>query len=339
MKIAVIGTGRIGMMHARNLARTDQVDTVLLHDEAAGAAHAAAERLGDGYLACSSLEETFESSDGVVIATPTATHPQIVRAAVAAGVPALCEKPIASDLATMTELVEHVEAHAGTVLVGFQRRFDPELAELKRRIEGGEMGDILVVRTTGCDATPPDPSYVPTSGGIFRDLLIHDLDAVPWLVDQRVVEVSAQGSVLIDQMFADADDVDVATVTLTFDSGAIAQLSGTRLNPIGYDHRIEVLGSRDSLAVGLSDPRHTPLAFLGPEGRTVAPEPFSGFPTRFAAAYAAEMAAFCDVIAGRRANPSPVRDSLISLELAEACEQSRRSGAPIHIAEPSTTSR
>ena len=331
MRIAVIGTGRIGTMHARNLSAVEQVETVLLHDSVPGAARAAAADLGEGHVAVDSLEEVLDRADGVVIATNTSTHPAVIRAAVEAGVPALCEKPIASDLASMIEVVDLVESRGATVLVGFQRRFDPVLTDLKRRIDAGRLGDLLVVRATGCDATPPDPAYVPTSGGIFRDLLIHDLDAVPWLVGEPVVEVSAQGSVLVDQMFADADDVDVATVTLTFASGAIAQLAGTRLNPIGYDHRVEVLGSRDSLMVGLSDAEHTPLAFLGPDGRTVSADPYTGFPTRFAAAYAAEMEAFCDVIAGRRDNPSPVRDSLVSLELAEACERSRRTGAPVRL--------
>lgn len=329
VKIGVIGTGRIGAMHARNLSAVEEIETVLLHDTVPGAAERVASELGDGFTASSSLDEILELADGVVVATTTATHPEVLRSVVAAGVPALCEKPIASDLATMTALIELIESTGATVLVGFQRRFDPLLADLKRRIDDGEVGDLLVVRATGCDAVPPDPAYIATSGGIFRDLLIHDLDAVPWLVGRRVVEVSAQGSVLIEPVFAASDDIDVATVTLRFEGGAIAQLVGTRFNPLGYDHRIEVLGTRDSLAVGLADRSRTPLAHLGADGRTTGDDPFPGFPERFAEAYAAEMTAFTDVIAGRRSNPSPVRDSLVSLGLAEACEQSRRSGVPV----------
>lgn len=329
MKIGVIGIGRIGGMHARNLRITSGVGTVLLHDLVPGAAARAAAELGGEVEVRHDLDTMLEECDGVVVATNSSSHPAVVRRAVESRTPVLCEKPIASDLAAMRALVTFVEAAGETVVVGFQRRFDPALAALKHRIDAGELGDLYVIRATGYDAKPPDPSYVPTSGGIFRDLMIHDLDAVPWLVGRRVVSVSAHGSVLVDDMFAKADDVDVAAVTLTFEGGALAQLVATRHDPLGYDHRIEVLGSRDSVAVGLGS--GAPLALIDENERTAPLDPFPGFPERFAPAYRAEMAAFTKIITGERANPSPVRDSLISLQLAEACERSRRSAAPVGI--------
>ncbi|WP_439423205.1 Gfo/Idh/MocA family protein [Saccharothrix sp. HUAS TT10] len=222
-----------------------------------------------------------------------------------------------------------MEASGVEVLVGFQRRFDPAVSELHRRVRAGEVGDVYLVRALGNDARPPDLGYLPNSGGIFRDLLIHDLDAVPWLVGEPVVEVYASGSVLVDRAFADADDVDNAVVLLKFAGGAHATLAGGRHDPLGYDHRIEVLGSRDSLAVGL-DPR-TPLTSLEPGGPRVAADAYPGFPERFHRAYLTEVATFAQVVAGTVANPSPARESLISLRLAEACEQSRRSGAPVRV--------
>jgi myo-inositol 2-dehydrogenase / D-chiro-inositol 1-dehydrogenase len=213
--------------------------------------------------------------------------------------------------------------------VGFQRRFDPAIYELNRRIRAGEVGDIYLVRAVGNDANPPDFSYLPASGGIFRDLLIHDLDCVPWLVGEPVVEVYASGSVLVHQAFADADDVDNAVVMLKFAGGAHATLAGGRHDPVGYDHRIEVLGSLDSLVAGV-DPR-TPLNSLEPGGHVAGPDAYPGFPERFHRAYVNEMNLFTQVIKGEVANPSPARESLISLRLAEACEQSRRSGAPVKI--------
>ncbi|MFI1581384.1 Gfo/Idh/MocA family oxidoreductase [Embleya sp. NPDC020630] len=325
MRIGVAGVGRIGAMHARNLTDLETVDKLVLFDPQPGRADALAREIGAEAVA--DLDTLLGEVDGVVVATPTDTHPEMVRRTVAAGVPTLCEKPIASDVPAMRALIAEVEASGVPVLVGFQRRFDPAVVELKRRLDAGEVGTPYLVRAVGQDAAPPDFGYLPASGGIFRDLLIHDLDAVPWLIGEPVVEVYAGGSVLVDQAFADADDVDNAVVMLRFAGGAHAVLTGGRHNPAGYDHRIEVLGSAQSLAVGL-DPR-TPLTSLEEGGPQAGPDAYPGFPERFARAYGNEMRVFVEVVAGRMANPSPVRDSLGSLILAEACERSRREGRPV----------
>ncbi|TCO65020.1 Gfo/Idh/MocA family protein [Actinocrispum wychmicini] len=325
MRIGVAGVGRIGAMHAGNLASLDTVDEVVLFDPIPGRAAVAATAIGQA-RAVDDLDTLLKDSDGVLVATPTTTHPETVRRALAAKVPALCEKPIASDYDEMSALVADIEAAGVEVLVGFQRRFDPAIVELYRRIRGGEVGKLYLVRSIGNDAEPPDFGYLPASGGIFRDLLIHDLDAVPWLVGEPVVEVYAAGSVLVDNAFAEADDVDNAVVTLRFAGGAHALLACGRHDPLGYDHRIEVLGSKDSLTVGL-DPR-TPLTSLEPGGPVVGADAYPGFPERFHRAYVNEMAVFVDVVADKVANPSPARDSLKSLALALACDKSRRSGVP-----------
>jgi myo-inositol 2-dehydrogenase / D-chiro-inositol 1-dehydrogenase len=327
MRIGVAGVGRIGAMHAANLTALDGVTEVVLADGIEGRAEQVASGLGVSTAA--TVDELFGRVDGVVIATPTNTHPTLVRQALVARVPALCEKPIAGERHEMRHLVEEVEASGVAVVVGFQRRFDPAMVELKRRLVAGELGDVYLVNARGHDAEPPDFDYLPTSGGIYRDLLIHDLDAVPWLVGEPVVKVYAAGSVLVDRAFADADDVDTTAVTLTFASGALAVLTGGRHDPRGYDHRIEVLGSKDSLAVGL-DPR-TPVSSLEPEGPRASRRAYPGFPERFARAYQNEMRVFVDVVAGRAQNPSPVHDSLISLELALAAERSRREGRPVSL--------
>lgn len=331
MRIGVIGVGRIGTMHATNLAALPVVDQVLLYDPVPGRADQAAVALGPRTAPAGDLDELLASCDGALVATPTTTHPELLRRCLAARVPTLCEKPIAGDPAELTSLVSEVDSSGVPVLVGFQRRFDPAIVELRHRILDGGLGRIYHVRAVGNDAEPPDFDYLPSSGGIFRDLLIHDLDAIPWLVGEPVVEVYASGSVLVDKAFAEADDVDNAVAVLRFAGGAHAVLVGGRHDPLGYDHRIEVLGSKDSLAVGL-DPR-TPLTSLEPGGPTVAPDAYPGFPERFHRAYLNEMAVFTEVVAGRAANPSPVRESLISARLADACEQSRRSGAPVKLDE------
>jgi myo-inositol 2-dehydrogenase/D-chiro-inositol 1-dehydrogenase len=320
MRIGVAGVGRIGAMHAANLTGLPQVDEVLLYDPVPGRAEAA---VAENNRAVAELDDLLKESDGVLVATPTDTHPTLVRACLAAGTPVLCEKPIAAGLAAMHALVDEIEKSTVPVLVGFQRRFDPAMVELRRRMVGGELGAIYHVRATGFDANPPDFAYLPGSGGIFRDLLIHDLDAVPWLVNEPVVEVYASGSVQVNQAFADADDVDNAVVLLRFAGGTHAVLSAGRHDPLGYDHRIEVLGARDSVAIGLD--ARTPLHAGVPTNDGAYP----GFPDRFRHAYRNEMVVFTEVIAGRAENPSPPRDSLVSLALAEACEQSRRTGQPV----------
>ena len=283
-----------------------------------------------GTKAVDDLDTLLGNVDGVLLATPTNTHPEMLRAAIAQGVPTLCEKPIASDVAEMAALIDG-------------RR------EVRRRGAGRLPAPVRPGRSTSSTAAsararsatstwsarsattrnPPDFSYLPASGGIFRDLLIHDLDCVPWLVGEPVVEVYASGSVLVHQAFADADDVDNAVVMLKFAGGAHATLAGGRHDPLGYDHRIEVLGSKDSLVVGVD--ARTPLNSLEPGGHVAGPDAYPGFPERFHRAYVNEMYVFTQVIAGEVANPSPARESLISLRLAEACEQSRRSGAPVRI--------
>jgi myo-inositol 2-dehydrogenase/D-chiro-inositol 1-dehydrogenase len=333
MRIGVAGVGRIGTMHAGNLASLEAVDEVVLFDPIPGRAAEAAGQIV-GARAVDDLDTLLAASEGVLVATPTTTHPETVRRALAAGIPALCEKPIASDYAEMSALVDDIEASGVEVLVGFQRRFDPAVVELHRRIRAGEVGTLYQVRSIGNDAEPPDFGYLPASGGIFRDLLIHDLDAVPWLVGEPVVEVYASGSVLVNEAFAAADDVDNAVVMLRFAGGAHAVLVGGRHDPLGYDHRIEVLGSKDSLAVGL-DPR-TPLTSLEPGGPVVSVDAYPGFPERFHRAYLNEMAVFVDVVAGKAANPSPARESLTSLALALACDESRRAGAPVRMAQEVT---
>ena len=328
MRIGIAGVGRIGTMHASHLASLPLVDEVLLFDPVDGRAEQVAGTV-DGARAAGRLDDLLAECAGVLVATPTDTHADTVRRCLAGGVPVLCEKPIAKDLAEMTALIAAIDAATVPVLVGFQRRFDPALVELRRRVASGELGVIYQVRAVGIDASPPDFGYLPTSGGIFRDLFIHDLDAVPWLVGEPVVEVYATGSVLVNEAFAAADDVDNAMVLLRFAGGAQAVLAGGRHDPLGYDHRVEVLASRDSVVVGLD--ARTPLNSIGDGGPTASADAYDGFQTRFRAAYLNEMAIFVDVVAGRAENPSPARDSLASLRLAVACERSRRTGTAVRL--------
>jgi len=341
MRIGITGVGRIGLMHATNVAATPGVTELVLHDPVPGRAESVAADLrgthpglavravgsdGDGY------PQLLAGVDGVLVTTPTPTHAAAVHAALDAGVPTLVEKPIAGDLETMREIIAHAEQSGVPLLVGFQRRFDPAIAELKRRIAGGEIGDLYLVRAIAFDAEPPPAEYIPTSGGIFRDMFIHDLDCVPWLVGRPVETVHAAGSVLVDDAFRQAGDVDTVAITLGFAGGVIGQLSGGRRNGTGYDNRIEAVGSAQSLTSGLD--ARTPIISLEPGGHDPAGTAlgaYPGFAQRYAPAYAAEVATFLHVISGKTENPSPARDSVISLILAQACEESLRTGATVHV--------
>ena len=337
MRIGVSGVGRIGQMHATNLVATDGVTDVVLHDPAPGraaavaAGHAAGSAAARGVTvrAVESLDGLLAGVDGLLVATPTPSHAEVVHAALAARVPVLCEKPLAGDLAEVRELTAHAARAGVPLLVGFQRRFDPAIAELKRRIVAGELGDVYAVRATAFDHEPPPLEYIPTSGGIFRDMFVHDLDCVPWLVGRRVTSVYATGSVLVDPAFAAAGDVDTAAVTLVFEGGVVAQLLGGRKDGTGYDNRIDVFAEKGAVAAGYD--ARTPFVSLEPGGHDPAGAACTGFQERYEAAYRREVAVFLDVVAGRTENPSPAADAPVSLVLAEACEQSLRTGAAVTV--------
>ena len=327
MRLGVLGVGRIGVMHASYAAASDAVEEVTVFDVDPARATAAAERVGG--RASSDLEQVLAHCDGVLVATPTPTHPELVRAALAAGVPVLCEKPLALDPDVVRELAG-VAATAGVPLVvGFHRRFDPAVRAMRAGIVSGVYGRVYLARAVAMDAAPPPMDYLPGSGGIFVDQLVHDLDALPWLMNERVVRAHAVGSVLVDPGFADAGDVDTAAVVLTFASGALGVLTAGRRNGGGYDNRIEISAELASVTVGLDT--HTPLTSL--EAGVAAPvDPYPGFMERWATAYQAEITAFAAIVAGTMENPSPPLDSLHALAIAKACGESLREGRPVDLA-------
>ena len=205
-----------------------------------------------GASSAASPEDLIASGvDALVIATPTPSHAPFLRLAAAAGLPAFCEKPVGLDVETVTDVAATV-ADAGTLVqVGFQRRFDAGYRAAATAISSGALGELLVVRLATHDPVPPAEAYIASSGGIFRDLHIHDFDAVRFVTGQEVVDVYADGAVKESAWFADHGDVDVAVAVLRLSGGGLAILSGARHDPLGYDVRLEAFGTRDSIAVGL----------------------------------------------------------------------------------------
>lgn len=329
MRIALLGAGRIGASHARVLAADPRVTAVTIADlDATRAATVAAEV---GAQAAADAATAIAGADALVIATSTTTHAELIRAGVARGIPVFCEKPVAEDLATSIAVAREVEAANGAVQIGFQRRFDPGYVEARRMVREGEVGTVYLVRMAGHDPAPPHESYIPTSGGLFRDFTVHDFDIVRWLLDDDVEEVWAVGAVREFPVFAKYDDVDTAVATMRMRSGVLVTLDVTRDDPRGYDVRTEIFGSKESIAVGL-DPR-TPIRSVEP-GVPAPTEPgWPGFYVRFTPAYIAELTAFIGWAIAGGPSPCSARDAVEAIRVAEAATRSIHEHRAIRIDE------
>ncbi|MFF7307958.1 Gfo/Idh/MocA family oxidoreductase [Streptomyces sp. NPDC008137] len=330
MRIGVIGTGRIGTIHANTLSRHRDVGSLILTDADPARAQDLAHRLGE--TAAPGVEEIFRwGVDAVVITTNTSAHAELIGRAARSGLPVFCEKPIALDLPGTLSAIAEVET-VGTVLqMGFQRRFDKGYTGARDAVRSGRLGRLHTVRALTSDQSPPRADWLPLSGGLYRDTLIHDFDVLRWVTSREVTDVYAAGSDAGPAMFREAGDVDTAAALLTLDDGTLATITGSRMNGAGYDVRMELAGELDQIVVGLDD--RTPIASTEPTGPPAADKPWTGFLERFGPAYEAELNAFVEVVRGERANPCDGREALQALRVAEACELSRRERRAVRLAE------
>ncbi|WP_306188963.1 MULTISPECIES: Gfo/Idh/MocA family oxidoreductase [unclassified Streptomyces] len=333
MRIAILGLGRIGAFHAETLSGLDAVESLVVADPVAEAARAAAERFG-AEVAASPEAVLAAGVDGVVVAAATDAHPALIRAAVEAGVPVFCEKPVARTMAEGVEVLKAVEAGDVPVQIGFNRRFDAGFMAARAAVHRGELGKLHTVRSTTLDPAPPPAAYVAASGGIFRDCSVHDFDIIRWVTGREVTEVYAVGGNRGAQYIKEAGDADTTGAVLTLDDGTIAVVSNSRHNARGHDVRMELHGFADSVAVGLDD--KLPLRSLEPGVTFPAGTPHDFFMDRFAAAYRAELAAFTEVVAGRVPSPCTVADALEAGWIAEACTLSLHEHRPVRIEEVRT---
>jgi myo-inositol 2-dehydrogenase / D-chiro-inositol 1-dehydrogenase len=331
MKVGLLGAGRIGALHAGVLARNQGVDTILVGDADPERAESVAREVGGE---AGTIEEVLDSRpDAVVIAASTPAHADLIRASMKAGIPAFCEKPIALGYEETVEVVEEVESSGATLQIGFQRRFDAGYSEAKRLIENGSLGTLYSIRLATHDPEPPPEEYIPASGGIFRDLHIHDFDILRWLTGGEVEEVFATGSVRGFDFFAEHGDVDTSAALIRMKDGVVAVLTGGRHDPLGYDVRAEVFGSGDSIAVGMD--RHTPLRSVEPGMPPPEKPAYPNFQERFIDAYRAEMAHFLSVVRGEAENPCTARDALEALRIAMAADLSLAEHRPVSLSEVS----
>ncbi|GAA3780862.1 Gfo/Idh/MocA family oxidoreductase [Streptomyces phyllanthi] len=330
MRIGLIGAGRIGTFHAATLSRHRDVGSLIITDVDTGRAQELADRLGE--TAAPGVDEIFTwGVDAVVITAATSAHAELIGRAARSGLPVFCEKPIAVDLQGTLHALAEVDA-AGTVLqMGFQRRFDAGYVQAREAVRSGRLGRLHTVRALTADQEPPPAAYLPVSGGIYRDCLVHDFDILRWVTGQEVAEVYATGSDAGPAMFRETGDLDTAMAVLTLEDGTLATVTAARLNGAGYDVRMELAGELDTIVVGLDD--RTPIASAEPSGPPPADKPWTGFLDRFGPAYEAEIAAFVEVVRGERANPCDGREALQSLRIAEACELSRQEQRPVVLGE------
>jgi myo-inositol 2-dehydrogenase / D-chiro-inositol 1-dehydrogenase len=326
MRLGLIGLGRIGAFHAATLSALPAVDSLVVCDAVPARTKSVVER--HGAEAVDTPSALFAAGiDGVVIAAATDAHPELVIAAVDAGLPAFCEKPLARTSADAVRVRDYVVAAGATVQIGYPRRFDPAFLAARAAVSAGELGWLHTVRSTTLDPAPPPVEYVAASGGIFRDCTVHDIDAIRWVTGQEVREVYATGSNRGAPFFAEFGDVDTAAVVLTLVDGTLAVVSNSRYNARGYDVRLELHGSDDSIAAGLED--RLPLRSVEPGTTFPAGPPHNFFMDRFATAFRAELAGFADVVAGVRPSACTVDDALESSWVAEACTVSLHHHRPV----------
>ena len=335
--LGLVGVGRIGVMHANNIAALNGVLNpgginvrLRLTDVAEDHARTVAAGLGAEFLP--SVEALLSSGpDGLVIATGTATHPELIKAGVDAGIPVFCEKPVALNVADAVPVLDYIRDNNGVVQIGHQRRFDAGYLEARRAYQAGELGWIHSLRAVTCDMAPPPVEFLASSGGLFRDCSVHDFDILRWLTGREIVEVYARGSNNGDPAIGEVGDVDTALALVTFDDGTVGTVSATRYNGAGHDVRLEIQGSRRSLMVGLDD--KTAIASAEPGVGFPAGEPHKTFAERFDQAYRSEMEAFVELILGRRENPCTPEDAVAASRVADAAQESLATGVPVRVAQ------
>jgi len=326
---ALLGAGRIGRVHAGAIARDPRARLVAVADPVAAAARAVADARGCAVTDAAAIEADA-AIDAVVICTPTNTHAGLIERFARAGKAIFCEKPVDLSVARVRACLAVVAATGARLMIGFNRRFDPHFAAVRQAIDAGRIGAVELVTITSRDPAPPPPAYVAVSGGLFRDMTIHDFDMARFLLGEEVATVMATGAVLVDPAIGLAGDIDTAAVILRTASGRQALITNSRRASYGYDQRVEVHGAKGAVAAG--NPRPALVEVATAEGY-LSPPLHDFFMTRYADAYAAEIAAFIDALErGAPMAPSGA-DGLAALVLAEAAGQSMREGRAVRVEE------
>ena len=329
LKIGLLGAGRIGQVHAAAISA--HPDSVLA--AVSDVYVPAAEALATPYdAAVKSSDEIIDDStiDAVLVATSTDTHSDLIEAATRAGKAVLCEKPVDLSLARARVCLANAEQTGQPVMVGFNRRFDPNFALIKAGLAAGEIGKAELLSITSFDPAPPPVSYIKVSGGLFRDMMIHDFDMANFIMGEAPVSISATGSCVVDPEIGAAGDIDTAIVTLTYADGKLAVIKNSRRAGYGYDQRLEVLGADGLLQA--NNMLESSVVKSTTDG-VVSSKPTYFFLERYMPAYRAEWAAFVEAMQANNPMPVTLEDGVQALAMAEAAKQSLDTGKPVALAD------
>ena len=329
LKIGLLGAGRIAGVHAAAISQNPQSKLVAISDFYPEVADKLARQF-DAVVRTNEDIIADPEIGAVLIATPTDTHSDLIEAATAAGKAVLCEKPVDLSLERARACLRNSAPSGVPVMVGFNRRFDPNFAALKASLEAGDIGKAELLSITSFDPAPPPVSYIKTSGGLFRDMMIHDFDMANFIMGEAPVSVMATASCVVDPEIGAAGDVDTAVVTLSYADGRIAVIKNSRRAAYGYDQRVELLGAQGLLQA--QNMLENTVVKSTDKGVTGA-KPTYFFLERYMAAYEAEWASFVDAVTNGTALPVTLSDGIDALAMAEAATRSAQSAMPVKLAE------
>ena len=329
MKIGLLGVGRLGASHAETLRGLRDVEELRIYDADGARATDVADKVSA--TAVASIDAALDGVDAAVIVTPTDTHAPLIRRCLDAKVATFCEKPIAVGIPETRDIVQHVARANGRLQIGFQRRFDAGYRAAKEALAGGKLGPVYSFVMVSCDRLPPPDAYIATSGGQFKDQLIHDFDITRWLFGDEVDEITATGSTLGVPHYEGMRDVGTSAVLVKLRGGSMGLITGLRHNEAGYDIHVEIHAAKDTLAIGV-DPR-TPWRSVEPDAPPLAGPAYPSFFVRFGAAYQAELAHFLRFARGQAENACSAADALEALRIAEAAGRSWRERRTVKLSE------
>jgi myo-inositol 2-dehydrogenase / D-chiro-inositol 1-dehydrogenase len=332
LQIGVIGAGRIGQVHASTIAyRVNRAQLAAVTDPVADAAHAVAEKYRVPKIAADYRAIVADPSiDAVLICTPTDTHAEIIGAAAQAGKHIFCEKPIALDLAATDAAIAAAERAGVKLQLGFNRRFDANFARVRQAVASGEIGQPQIIHIISRDPSPPPPTYVRSSGGIFLDMTIHDWDMARFLIGDEIEEVYVQGGVMVDPAIGEAGDIDTHVTLLRFANGAIGTIDNSRKAVYGYDQRVEVFGSAGAIQTENNYPNNSVVSTAEEVRRDL---PLNFFMQRYVDAFAAEVEAFVAAVVDDKPVPVGGYDGRMALVVGLAAKKSYAEHRPVRVAE------
>ncbi|MBZ5858041.1 inositol 2-dehydrogenase [Flavihumibacter profundi] len=331
VNIAILGIGRIGKIHLKNMLRHFSGVNVVAVADVNFPADEFKKEFRDIFFSSQPADVvSIPEVEAIVICTPTSSHAAMIEMAVKAGKHIFCEKPVDLSLERTRALVEMAKAAGVKLMLGFNRRFDPDFMEARKNIQAGRIGDIQVVKITSRDPGLPPLDYIKNSGGLFMDMAIHDFDMARYMMGKEVKEVYSKGLVLVDKQVADAGDIDTALTTLVFEDGTYAVIDNSRKAIYGYDQRIEIFGNKGMIQV--DNNLHNRNIISDANGIHHA-LPLDFFMDRYAASYLGEMQHFIDALSNNAPLPVTGEDGLKATVIAVAAKKSVAEGRPVLISE------